>query len=302
MAEISLKTINQTGLIITLSREIESLMTQLGATEAGLHDKTDHLAPQLTEECIKLLHYIAAVRNKNAHEVTDNEELDMEFFTASCQAVMNELRQLIAQKQNIEVELNVVPQVHYKVENIEEKFKYEFQAMMRICAYLPFLNVFYFLYRIFSELIKAATSIAGIVFFLMSVIIITGSLLEKNYQYFYLGLILFGGVYAYGVILALMQRQKSLRFSGFAYIPFLNFGYFIYGSYCRMKVVSFIYCLLALILCFGAFFAYYKFDKPFYALHFAWINYVMGFVGVVSDTISSNIARKNAARNSNKAQ
>ena len=143
MAEISLKSINQTGLIITLSREIESLMTQLGATEAGLHDKTDHLATELPEECVKLLHYIAAVRNKNAHEVTDNEELDMEFFTASCESVMNELRQLLAKKKNIEVELDVAPQVNYEVENIEAKFGYEFKAMMRICGYFPFLNGVY---------------------------------------------------------------------------------------------------------------------------------------------------------------
>ena len=292
MAEINLKSINQTGLIITLSREIESLMTQLGATEAGLHDKTDHLAPKLTDECVKLLHYIAAVRNKNAHEVTDNEELDMEFFTASCEAVMNELRQLLAKEQNAEVELNVEPQVHYEVENIEAKFKYEFQAMMRICAYLPFLNVVYFLYRIFTELIKAAISIAGIIFFLMSVIIITGSLIEKNYSYLYMGLILFGGVYFYGIILALLQRKKRVRFSAFAYIPLLNLGYFLYGSYCKMKVLTFIYYLIALTLYFGVFLAYYKFDKPLYALHFAWINYVMGFVGVVSDTICSKIARK----------
>ena len=296
MAEISLKSINQTGLIITLSREIESLMTQLGATEAGLHDKTDHLATELPEECVKLLHYIAAVRNKNAHEVTDNEELDMEFFTASCESVMNELRQLLAKKKNIEVELDVAPQVNYEVENVEAKFGYEFKAMMRICGYFPFLNGVYFLYRILAELIKAAISIAGVIFLLMSLIIIVGSLLNKNYPYLYLGLILFGGTYLYGVILAFINRKQRERFRGFAYIPVLNLGYFIYGSYCKMKVLSFVYYLLALGLYLGTFFAYYRFDKIDYALHFAWISYVMGLLGVVSDTIYGKIARKKESR------
>ena len=296
MAEISLKSINQTGLIITLSREIESLMTQLGATEAGLHDKTDHLATELPEECVKLLHYIAAVRNKNAHEVTDNEELDMEFFTASCESVMNELRQLLAKKKNIEVELDVAPQVNYEVENVEAKFGYEFKAMMRICGYFPFLNGVYFLYRILAELIKAAISIAGVIFLLMSLIIIVGSLLDKNYPYLYLGLILFGGTYLYGVILAFISRKQRERFRGFAYIPVLNLGYFIYGSYCKMKVLSLVYYLLAFGLYLGTFFAYYRFDKIDYALYFAWISYVMGLLGVVSDTIYGKIARKKESR------
>ena len=296
MAEISLKSINQTGLIITLNREIESLMTQLGATEAGLHDKTDHLAPELPEECVKLLHYIAAVRNKNAHEVTDNEELDMEFFTASCESVINELRQLLAKKKNIEVELDVAPQVNYEVENVEAKFGYEFKAMMRICGYFPFLNGVYFLYRILAELIKAAISIAGVIFLLMSLIIIVGSLLDKNYPYLYLGLILLGGTYLYGVILAFISRKQRERFRGFAYIPVLNLGYFIYGSYCKMKVLSLVYYLLAFGLYLGTFFAYYKFDKIDYALHFAWISYVMGLLGVVSDTIYGKIARKKESR------
>ena len=58
-SNINPQSIQQTGIVISLSREIESTMTKLGATASGLHDKTDFLAPKLTPECVKLLHYIA---------------------------------------------------------------------------------------------------------------------------------------------------------------------------------------------------------------------------------------------------
>ena len=91
---INPESIQQTGIIISLSREIETAMTRLGATAAGLHDKTDFLAPKLTPECIKLLHFIAAVRNRNAHETTSMTQEDMEMFVQSCESVLKELETL----------------------------------------------------------------------------------------------------------------------------------------------------------------------------------------------------------------
>ncbi|MBQ9788416.1 MAG: hypothetical protein IJW31_02290 [Lentisphaeria bacterium] len=291
MGEISLKEINQTGLIITLSREIESLMTQLGATEAGLHDKTDHLASKLPEECVKLLHYIAAVRNKNAHESAVNEDFDMEFFSQSCELVMEELRQLLLKEKNTEVEINTAPQLNHEVENTEAKFSSEFQAMMRICGYLPIFNGCFFLYKLAVQVVKAIDMVAGIVFFLMSMIIITGSLLDRNYPYFYCGLILFGGVYLYGIILALISKEKIKNFRNFAFIPIFNFGYFIYGSYVKFKVASLIYYAIALGLYISSFVFYYKFSNFSYALHSALGCYLMGLVGAINDTIRGKIKK-----------
>lgn len=291
MSEISLKSINQTGLIITLSREIESLMTQLGATEAGLHDKTDHLAPKLPEECVKLLHYIAAVRNKNAHEVTNAEDFDMELFCNSCEAVMEELRQLIAKEQNVAVEVNNVPQVNHEVADVEAEFVNEFKAMMRFCGYLPFFNIIYFAYKVLSEIFRAASMVAGVVFFLMSFIIMTGSLLEKNYQYFYIGAGLFAAVYVYGMILAFVTRKEQRKFNGFAFIPILNFGYFLYRSYEKFKLLPLIYYTIAIVLYCGSFICYYKLNKYESALYCALICYLMGLIGAISETFRRNMKK-----------
>ena len=94
MENINAENIHQTGVIISLSREIESEMTKLGATGAGLHDKTDFLSPKLSDECIKLLHFIAAVRNRNAHETTSMTKDEMELFVQACSSVLIELKSI----------------------------------------------------------------------------------------------------------------------------------------------------------------------------------------------------------------
>ncbi len=279
-------------MIITLSREIESLMTQLGANEAGLHDKTDHLSGKLSKECVDLLHYIAAVRNKNAHEVTDEDDFNMELFTESCEVVMNELQELLATEKNIEIEPKNLKQETYEVEDVDKTFSDEFKSLMKICAYLPLFNVVFFIYKILSELFKAFDKLAGVVFHLMSLIIMVGSLLDKNEQYFYCGAILFGGVYLYGIILTIINRHKNERFKEFAYIPILNLGYFIYGCYEKCKIFPVLYYAVALVMYGLIFVFYYRLGKLNYAIYCGWICYLMGVAGALFD-----IARRKIKKN-----
>ena len=114
---INPESIQQTGIIISLSREIETLMTRLGATAAGLHDKTDFLAPKLTPECIKLLHYIAAVRNRNAHETTSMTQDEMELFVQSCESIVKELESLLPHEEQKNVLFPVKDEVLQKSES-----------------------------------------------------------------------------------------------------------------------------------------------------------------------------------------
>ncbi len=81
------------GRIIVGSGAVESALRRRGATGAGIHELTDSLGDVLPPEAVRLLHYIAAVRNKAAHEGADAEltDFDPEFFEDACSAVIREL-------------------------------------------------------------------------------------------------------------------------------------------------------------------------------------------------------------------
>ncbi len=81
------------GKIIVSSGAVESALRRRGATGAGIHELTDSLGDALPPEAVRLLHYIAAVRNKAAHEGADAEltDFDPAFFAEACAAVLREL-------------------------------------------------------------------------------------------------------------------------------------------------------------------------------------------------------------------
>ncbi len=81
------------GRIIVGSGAVESALRRRGATGTGIHELTDSLGNVLPSEAVRLLHYIAAVRNKAAHEGADAElaDFDPEFFEEACSAVLREL-------------------------------------------------------------------------------------------------------------------------------------------------------------------------------------------------------------------
>lgn len=292
MNEISLKSINQTGMIITLSREIESLMTKLGATNAGLHDKTDYLASRLPPECVKLLHYIAAVRNKNAHESVDFEEIDMELFSSSCESVMFELRKLLPEEEQKKLTISSVPLVNHDVVDIERHFSDELKTFFRVCAFIPFLNVVYLMFGLFRVVAPALDKIIGIIFFLMSAIIIVGGIVNKNKHALYMGLILYGVVYLYGIILSFLQREEIKLHRGFAFMPILNLGFFIYGSYIRISMFKFSYFLLLLLSYVVGIIAYSRYSKLEISFWIMSSVYILGMLTALFDTISQKNEKK----------
>jgi len=86
--------VRDAGLVIAFARRIESRMTELGAAEAGLHDKADFLVPRLSQETVKKLHFIGAVRNRAAHEDCRFTPEEIRDYTEACNEVLQELASL----------------------------------------------------------------------------------------------------------------------------------------------------------------------------------------------------------------
>lgn len=54
--------------VVLLTREIESLLDNLGATGRGLHEKLTSVENRLNLQTVKKMRWIATMRNKTMHE------------------------------------------------------------------------------------------------------------------------------------------------------------------------------------------------------------------------------------------
>lgn len=255
---INAENIQQTGIIISLSREIESIMTRLGATAAGLHDKTDFLAPKLTPECIKLLHFIAAVRNRNAHESTSMGQDDMELFVQSCESVLRELESLLPANEPKNVNIPEENDVLQKPgsNDYDHEFLKQIHQTWRVLAWIPFVHILYLAGGVLKEL-KSSAQYIMLVLFYFSGIILVGSGLKDGIKFFWIsGILIFVMVWIYALILRMQDKENKLHIN-FCLIPFLNLIYLCYMIRKKTPLMHFfMYLLLIALYALGLHFLY----------------------------------------------
>ena len=249
--------IQQTGIIISLSREIESSMTRLGATAAGLHDKTDFLAPKLTPECIRLLHYIAAVRNRNAHESTSMSSEDMELFVQSCESVLKELASLSPEEEQ-KVSIPQAEEILQKSagDDYDRSFGKQFHQTWRILAWIPIVHLLYLAGGVLKELKNSALYILLVLFYFSGIILIGAGLHDRVSFFWMSGLLIFVMVYLYSLILRIQDKENKLHLN-FCLIPFLNLIFLCYMIRKKTPLLHFfIYGVLIVLYGTGVYFLY----------------------------------------------
>lgn len=245
MNEINAGSIQQTGIIISLSREIETVMTGLGATAAGLHDKTDFLAGRLTPECIKLLHYIAAVRNRNAHETTSMTQDELELFVQSCESVLQELNGLLPQD---EAKIDTIPgkdDIMQKSapESYDRDFLQQLNYAWRILAWIPFVNILYLGGGILKELKNSAIFILLVLFYFSGIILFGTGLSDGNRFFIFSGIFIFVMVWVYTLVMRLHDKENKLH-KNFCLIPGLNLIYLFYMIRQKTVLTHFLFYVL----------------------------------------------------------
>lgn len=287
---INAQNIQQTGIIISLSREIETAMTRLGATAAGLHDKTDFLAPKLTPECIKLLHYIAAVRNKNAHETTSMTQDELELFVQSCESILKELETLMGpneeSKSSIPAENEVLQQSD--PEAFDRDFWKQLNQAWRVLAWIPFVHILYLAGGFFKELKDSAIFILLTLFYFSGIILIGTGVKDKNSFFWISGLLIFAMVWIYSIIMRLIDKENKLN-KNFCLIPGLNLVYLCYMI--RKKTVLthfFIYVILIALYLTGINFLY-KSNGGIFAFVILGISYIGGIIDSLFARIKTSV-------------
>ena len=246
---INPESIQQTGIINSLSREIETAMTRLGATAAGLHDKTDFLAPKLTPECIKLLHFIAAVRNRNAHETTSMTQEDMEMFVQSCESVLKELEILQGGMNNAPTPLPPVETLidSGKNDNYDAAFAQQIHQAWRILAWIPFVHILYLAGGLLKQLKSSAQYIFLALFYFSSIVLIGAGLHDRVTFFWGSGIFIFILVYLYALILRLSDKENKLH-RNFCIIPFLNIIYLCYMIRKKTPLLHFFMYVILIVL------------------------------------------------------
>lgn len=284
---IDAQTIQQTGVIISLSREIESVMTELGAEAAGLHDKTDFLRPRLSEECVKVLHYIASVRNSNAHENVTMTKEDMELFVKSCETVLQELKELLPEKS----EKKDIPPTEEVMQKSDQKdydrdFLMQVNQIWRMLAWIPFVHCLYFAGGILRELKKSAMYILLFLFYFSGIILIGTGISDKNTFFWGSGLFIFVMVWLYTLLVRLFNKEIKLHLY-FCLIPFLNIIFIVYMLKCKTPIIRLgLYVALLILYASGIYLLFN--GKIIFGSVLLGISYVGGMV----DSLFSKIKRE----------
>lgn len=247
--KINPESIQQTGIIISLSREIETAMTRLGATAAGLHDKTDFLAPKLTPECIKLLHFIAAVRNRNAHESTSMTQEDMEMFVQACENVLQELESLQSDETLKSPPMPHSEEILQKSANddYDSSFFKQIHQTWRILAWIPFVHILYPAGGVLKELKNSAIYIFLTLFYFAGIMLFGTGLKDKVKFFLISGILIFVMVWLYALILRIQDKENKLNIN-FCIIPFLNIIYLCYMIRKKTPLLHFFMYVILIVL------------------------------------------------------
>ncbi len=287
---INPESIQQTGIIISLSREIETAMTRLGAAAAGLHDKTDFLAPKLTPECIKLLHFIAAVRNRNAHESTSMSQEDMDMFVQSCESVLKELETLQGGTNNEQTPLPTAETLtdSGKSDDYDAAFAQQIHQAWRILAWIPFVHILYLAGGVLKQLKASAQYILLALFYFASIVLIGAGLHDRVTFFWGSGIFIFFLVYLYALILRLSDKENKLH-RNFCIIPFLNIIYLCYMIRKKTPLLHFfLYVILIVLYIVGIKFLYRE-AGGIVGLTLLGISYVGGIVDSLFARIKATV-------------
>ena len=79
--------------VVSLTREIESLLDQLGANGRGLHEKTSSIEHKLDKDMVKKLRWIATLRNKTMHEHGFKID-EMSDFKSTAKTLIKQLKKM----------------------------------------------------------------------------------------------------------------------------------------------------------------------------------------------------------------
>lgn len=84
----------QAGVTVDISRKLENILGQLGASGKGLHEKATSVQQLLPPKLLSKLRYVASVRNKLSHDDVVLADADFNQFVASARGTLEELGQL----------------------------------------------------------------------------------------------------------------------------------------------------------------------------------------------------------------
>ena len=85
------------GKILDYTTQIESLLTKLGATGRGMHEKLDSIESKIELSMVKKIRWIATLRNKAVHE--ENFNTDINNFIEGANDVIDYLQALLIKQQ-----------------------------------------------------------------------------------------------------------------------------------------------------------------------------------------------------------
>lgn len=206
--------IEETGRIIILSGQIENRLKAVGATGAGLHELTTSLQDRLPPEMVKLLRYIASVRNRTAHE-GGAPEVDLAFFEDAAQTILAELGAPAAE---------LPPEQPATAESPPEDFDAPAPPALapRIAweklAWIPGLHLLYpggLLLRSFEP---AAGAGIGLALYAIGGIFIATAAATGEKSYLYFAAAWLGGGWLYAALTG-FQHRRELRCPTVLYLP-----------------------------------------------------------------------------------
>lgn len=85
------------GKILDYTTQIEALLTKLGATGRGMHEKLDSIESKIEFSMVKKIRWIATLRNKAVHE--ENFNTDINNFIEGANDVIDYLQALLIKQQ-----------------------------------------------------------------------------------------------------------------------------------------------------------------------------------------------------------
>lgn len=89
----------QAGVTVDISRKLENILGQLGASGKGLHEKATSVQHLLPPKLLSKLRYVASVRNKLSHDDVVLADAEFNQFVTSARATLEELGQVPTQPQ-----------------------------------------------------------------------------------------------------------------------------------------------------------------------------------------------------------
>lgn len=213
-----------TGHVVVAAGSIEQQLKKLGATGIGLHDAADELADTLSDECIKKIRFIASIRNKLAHGSELSAPVDIEYFDQVVNEVQTELNALLPPQEKVKIRDNQ-PEV---INEINDEFKASMRRRLRLCGYLPTLNIVYFLALVVRGGSAGFKALILLLMFVTSIPLLIDGIFKYNKLQLYSGIFFFALYWVFTFFYALSRRDEKPQLRWFWYsLPLLSCRYIL---------------------------------------------------------------------------